>query len=30
MSIRRIPLIGESVILLQGTSGEAEPDKKKF
>jgi hypothetical protein len=28
MSIRRIPLIGESVILIQGTSGEAKPEKR--
>ena len=30
MSTRRIPLIGESVIIVQGTSGEAKPEKKKF
>lgn len=28
MSMRRIPLIGESVIIVQGTSGEAKPTKK--
>ena len=28
MSMRRIPLIGESVIIVQGTSGEAKPEKK--
>ena len=28
MSMRRIPLIGESVIILQGASGESSPDKR--
>lgn len=28
MSMRRIPLIGESVIILQGASGESEPTKR--
>lgn len=28
ISMRRIPLIGESVIIVQGTSGEAKPEKK--
>jgi len=28
MSVRRIPLIGESVILLLGTSGESKPEKR--
>ena len=28
MSMRRIPLIGESVIIMQGASGESSPDKR--